>query len=65
MAKRDDKTKLDEIKGRAKRAYGEATDNPQAKDQGTVDKVSGKIKAGIDSIRDKAHDVIDRRGSKD
>lgn len=63
MGKRD-RTNLDDIKGRAKRAYGEATDNQNAKDQGTVDKVSGKIKSGIDNVRDKAHDIVDRKHKK-
>lgn len=65
MGNRDDKTNMDEIKGRAKRAWGEATDSDDAREHGTVDKVSGKIKAGIETVREKAHDMLERNRDKD
>lgn len=64
MANKGDKRNMDEIKGRAKRAWGEATDDNQMKNQGTVDKISGKLKEGIENVRDRANDLMDRKGNK-
>jgi len=44
--------KLDEAKGRVKKAVGEITDNQELKNEGTLDKASGKIKQGIDKVKD-------------
>ncbi len=43
--------KVDEIKGRIKKATGELTNNNKLKAEGTVDKVAGKIKQGIDKVK--------------
>ncbi len=42
----DDKMegKLDKLKGRAKKAWGEITDNPDRKAEGSVDKGKGTLK---------------------
>jgi len=43
---------IDEGKGRAKKAVGEATDNKRMKREGAADKASGGLKRGIDRVRD-------------
>lgn len=43
--------KLDQAKGRVKKAIGELTDNQELKNEGTVDKVAGKIKEGVDKVK--------------
>ena len=50
---------MDELKGRAKSAVGELTDNDDLKDEGKADKASGKVKDAIDTVSDKAKDVAD------
>jgi len=44
--------KMDEVKGRVKKAVGELTDNDRLKNEGTVDKAAGKIKQGVDKVKD-------------
>lgn len=43
----------DEAKGRIKKATGELTGDDELKREGEMDKLSGKIKDGIDSVKDK------------
>jgi uncharacterized protein YjbJ (UPF0337 family) len=43
-----------ELKGRAKRAAGEITDNDDMKREGSIDKVAGKAKGMVDKAADKA-----------
>ena len=43
---------IDEGKGRAKKAVGEATGDTRLKREGRADKASGSLKRGIDRIRD-------------
>ena len=43
--------KYDEMKGKVKKAVGELTDNQSLKNEGTIDKASGKIKQGVDKIK--------------
>ena len=42
----DDKAegKIDQLKGRAKKAWGELTDDPDKKAEGSADKLGGKAK---------------------
>jgi uncharacterized protein YjbJ (UPF0337 family) len=49
----------DEMKGRAKRAAGELTDDKDLKREGSVDKAAGKAKDLVDKAADKAKDTID------
>lgn len=39
--------RIDETKGRAKKATGEATGNKGLKDRGRIDKASAKVKRGV------------------
>ena len=47
----------DEMKGRAKRAAGELTDDDRLKREGSVDKASGKAKNVVDKAANKAKSV--------
>lgn len=42
----------DEAKGRVKKAAGELTGNKRLKDEGRVDKAAGKVKQGVDKVKD-------------
>jgi len=42
--------KIDEAKGRTKKAAGELTDNPSLKDRGRTDRAKGKVKKGADKV---------------
>lgn len=43
--------KLEETKGRVKKAAGELTGNQKLKNEGALDKASGKIKQGVDKVK--------------
>ena len=49
---------MDEMKGRAKRAAGEITDDDDLKREGTVDKATGKAKDVIEKASDKVKDAV-------
>jgi uncharacterized protein YjbJ (UPF0337 family) len=49
----------DDIKGRAKEAVGDLTDDQDMKREGKVDRASGKVKDKLDDLGDKAGDLID------
>ncbi len=42
---------VNEIKGRAKEAYGQATNNPQLRDEGRADRVDGKIQKKVGDVK--------------
>jgi len=44
--------KTDVAKGRVKKAVGELTGDRQLKREGDIDKAAGKIKQGIDKVKD-------------
>jgi uncharacterized protein YjbJ (UPF0337 family) len=50
--------KFDQIKGRAKEAAGDLTDDDELKDEGKVDKAGGAIKDKIDKATDKVKDAV-------
>ncbi|CAN5591588.1 hypothetical protein BH18ACT3_BH18ACT3_14900 [soil metagenome] len=43
----------DEMKGRAKEAVGDLTDDDDLKREGKADKAGGKIKGKVDDVKDK------------
>jgi uncharacterized protein YjbJ (UPF0337 family) len=49
---------FDEMKGRAKEAVGDLTDDDDLKDEGKVDKTSGAIKDKIDKVTDKVKGAV-------
>ena len=42
--------KIDEAKGRAKKATGELTDDQSLKNRGRTDRAKGKVKKGADEV---------------
>jgi uncharacterized protein YjbJ (UPF0337 family) len=52
--------KFDELKGRAKEAAGDLTDDEDLEREGKVDQAAGKVKDKVDEAVDKAKDVVDR-----
>jgi uncharacterized protein YjbJ (UPF0337 family) len=50
--------KFDEMKGRAKEAVGDLTDDDDLKSEGKVDKAGGSIKDKVDKVADKAKDAV-------
>jgi len=52
--------KLDEAKGRAKRAAGELTGDERMKREGSVDKAAGKAKEAVDKTAESVKKRIDR-----
>jgi len=52
--------KFDEVKGRAKEAIGDATDDDDLKREGKADKAAGKVKQKVNDAVDKVKDAVDR-----
>jgi uncharacterized protein YjbJ (UPF0337 family) len=50
--------KLDQIKGHMKEAAGDATDDPELKSEGKVDRASGKVKEKVGNAADKVKDAL-------
>jgi uncharacterized protein YjbJ (UPF0337 family) len=50
----------DDIKGRAKEAAGDLTDNDDLKREGKTDRASGKAKDVIEDVKDKAESAVDK-----
>jgi len=50
----------DDLKGRAKEAAGDLTNNRDLKNEGKADRASGKAKEFVDDVKDKAEDAIDK-----
>jgi uncharacterized protein YjbJ (UPF0337 family) len=48
----------DEMKGRAKEALGDLTDDKDLEREGKVDKTVGKVKEKVDEVADKVKDKI-------
>ena len=51
---------VDDLKGRAKEAAGDLTNNKDLKNEGKADKAEGWVKDKVDSVGDKVKDVINR-----
>lgn len=49
----------DDLKGRAKEAVGDLTDNADLKREGQADRAGGKAKEAVDNLADKAKDLVD------
>ncbi len=45
----------DDAKGRLKEAAGNVTGDKDLKNEGKVDQASGKVKQGVDKVRDALH----------
>lgn len=42
---------IDKAKGKVKKAVGELTGNQKLKNEGTIDKVVGNVKSGVDKVK--------------
>jgi uncharacterized protein YjbJ (UPF0337 family) len=51
--------KKDELKGRAKEAAGDLTDNADLKREGRSDKAAGKVKQKVEDAKDWVEDKVD------
>ena len=51
--------KIDELKGRAKEAAGDLTDNKDLQREGKTDKATGKVKQKVEDAKDWVEDKID------
>lgn len=49
----------DDLKGRAKEAVGDLTDNPDLKHDGKTDRAAAKVKDALSDVKDKLEDVVD------
>ena len=49
----------DDLKGRAKEAIGDLTDNDDLKREGQADRAGGKAKVAIDRFAEKAKRLVD------
>jgi uncharacterized protein YjbJ (UPF0337 family) len=49
---------VDQIKGRAKSAFGDLTDNDQKRAEGEADQLEGKFKQGMADAKDKVDDAV-------
>lgn len=56
----DAEGKFDEMKGRAKEAAGDLTDDDDLRREGKVDQAGGKAKQAIADVKDALDDGIDR-----
>jgi uncharacterized protein YjbJ (UPF0337 family) len=54
-----DEGKFDEVKGRAKQAAGDLTDDDELKRSGKADEVGGKIKQTVEHAKDKIEEGVD------
>lgn len=52
--------KLEDLKGRAKEAAGDLTDDDGLKREGKVDQASSKVKDTVGNIADKVKDTVNR-----
>jgi uncharacterized protein YjbJ (UPF0337 family) len=50
----------DDLKGRAKEAIGDLTDDEDLQREGKVDQAKGKVKDVLDDVGDKVKDVVNR-----
>jgi len=52
--------RVDEIKGATKEKAGKLLDDKDLKTQGTAEKLSGEIQAGLGDAKEKAKELIDK-----
>ena len=52
--------RTDQVKGRAKEAVGDLTDDKDLKSEGKADRRAGEAKEKVEHAKDKAAEVIDK-----
>ena len=53
--------RLEDMKGRAKEAAGDLTDNDELKREGKIDQASATVKDKVGDVADKIKDAVDRK----
>ncbi len=51
---------MDDLKGKAKEAAGDLTDNKDLEREGKVDQVTSDVKEKVGNVADKAKDLLNR-----
>jgi uncharacterized protein YjbJ (UPF0337 family) len=51
---------IDDLKGRAKEAAGDLTDNEELEREGKIDQATGKVKDVVGNVADKVKDTVNR-----
>jgi len=51
--------KVDKMKGKAKQAWGDATDNERLHDEGVADEAAGNVEEGFGKARRKVGEALD------
>lgn len=54
--------KKDQVKGKAKQAWGDLTDNERLKDEGVADETGGEVQEGLGRARRKIGETIEDIG---
>ena len=54
--------KLDQVKGKAKQAWGDLTDNERLHDEGVADETKGDVQEGVGRARRKVGETIEDIG---
>jgi uncharacterized protein YjbJ (UPF0337 family) len=54
--------KMDQVKGKAKQAWGDITDNERLHDEGVADEASGNVQEGVGRARRKVGETIEDIG---
>jgi uncharacterized protein YjbJ (UPF0337 family) len=52
--------KMEDLKGRAKEAAGDVTDNDDLKREGKMDRASASVKDKVEDVKDKVEDAVDK-----
>jgi uncharacterized protein YjbJ (UPF0337 family) len=52
--------KADDLKGRAKEAAGDLTDDDRLKREGKADRAGGKVKDFLEDAKDKGEEIVDK-----
>jgi uncharacterized protein YjbJ (UPF0337 family) len=55
----DPSSRADDLKGRAKEAVGDLTDDDDLKREGKTDRAAGKVKEKLSDAKNKLEDVVD------
>ena len=64
MENKDLEGKGQHIKGKIQEKYGDLTGDPEAKSKGIGNQISGSLKQGVEDLKEKARDILNRDESK-
>ena len=60
MGTREGMPNMDDMRGRAKEAAGDLTDDEKLKREGKVDRATGKVKDTVENASDKVKDALNK-----